>query len=104
MIYKISDSYKMTDCESKIIFEREFLGEKETAEVSGAGVEFLRLLDGKKDINQILEECIRIFGNTVEPYNLARDLENFYSELAGEGIITVVTTPFIDHEWEKIAR
>lgn len=90
MVYRIADGVKITPIENGASIERS--GDKYT--VSGSGTVFLELIDGKRDMDEILEELIKIFGPNVEPYNLARDLERFMHELAEEGLIVLVKSIF----------
>ena len=96
MVYKISDAVKMIDKGDSITFEENSNGEIKSYEVKGAGVVFVQLIDGERDLDQILEECVNIFGPSVETYTLARDLESFIGELAFEGLIKVVDNSYAE--------
>lgn len=94
MIYKISDgvSIDYLKQDSMVRLRHFYLGSEETVEISGAGPIFVSLFDGKRDMDEILGECAKIFGPTVDAYTLAKDLETFVSELMGSGMLTLVST------------
>lgn len=90
MVYRIADGVTITEYVDSIALEMG--GEKYT--ISGSGIQFFKLIDGERDMDQILRELVRVFGPNVEPYVLARDLERFVYELSIEGLLVLVKTHF----------
>lgn len=57
--------------------------------VSGAGIDFLKLVDGERTFDDIIEKLLEIYGG-VEPYILVKDMEGFCRELTSSGIIEAI--------------
>ena len=85
---------KVRVCDSvEISFSDEgaFLVNKELSErfsVSGAGIDFLQLIDGERTLDDIIEKLLEIYGG-VEPYTLVKDMEQFVQDLAVSGLVEV---------------
>ncbi len=89
MIYGLKENIRLVELENEAYIEED--GGKYRHNIGGAAVEFIKQIDGKKDMEQILAELIKIYGPNVEPYTLAKDLENFIGVLLENGIIEVVS-------------
>lgn len=93
MVYKFADGVEVVHSQTGDYIIKD--GEKFM--VYGSAIEFLKLIDGERDLDQILRELVKIFGPSVEPYTIARDLERFIYDLVEEGIVVLVKT-FYEHK------
>jgi len=98
MIYALADGVQFLNTGKEAYLLR--VMENKRFDVGGAAVDILQLIDGKRDMDQILYELIQIFGTNVEPYVLAKDLERFVFDLLEEGLLKVVGTMFDNMEEE----
>ncbi|MDO4482525.1 MAG: PqqD family protein [Bacillota bacterium] len=92
MVYKFAEGVEIVHSESGDYIVKG--GQKFM--VYGSAIEFLKLIDGKRDMDQILRELVKIYGPSVEPYIIARDLEKFIYDLVEEGIVVLVKTFYDD--------
>ena len=88
MIYKLADGVKLIETEQGAYLQEVMTNEKYV--VGGAGINFIKLIDGVRDMDEILEELVKIFGPNVEPYIIAKDLEQFMYQLASNGLVEIV--------------
>lgn len=89
MVYGLKSNVKFFEIEDKAYLEQD--GGRVRYNVGGAAVEFVKLIDGKRDMDQMMNELIKIYGPNVETYVLARDLNNFMGELLENGLIELVS-------------
>lgn len=86
---------KLKVCEGiEISFSEEdtFVTHKKNQErfrVGGAGGDFLKLVNGERSLDDIIEALLEMYGG-VEPYILVKDMEGFCSELTSNGIIEAI--------------
>lgn len=88
MKYKIADDVKVVYAEdNSSVCLTKLDGSDEKVIISGAGPVFVELMNGERDMDDMLEACVRIYGTSVEPYIIAKDLDNFVMELALSGMV-----------------
>ncbi len=92
MIYKLFDNVKFYSNVQGSYLEREDTGER--FNMGGIAADIIELIDGKRDMNDILEELCKLFGPDVDPLMIAGDLERFMGELAQAGLVELVKDPF----------
>ena len=92
MVYKFKDYVKFFNSVTGSYLQREDTGER--YEMGGVAVDIVQLIDGKRDMDEILEELCKLFGPEVEPLMIAGDLERFMGQLMEAGLLEVVRDKF----------
>ena len=62
---------------------------REHFRVGGAGSDFLKLVDGERSMDDIIQKLLEIYGG-VEPYILVKDMEGFFQDLTSNGIVEII--------------
>ena len=92
MIYKFKDYVKFFNSVTGSYLQREDTGER--FEMQGVAVDIVQLIDGKRDMDGILEALCKLFGPDVDPLMIAGDLERFMCQLAEAGLVELIYDSF----------
>lgn len=88
LVYKLADNIRLVQKETGDYLEDVINLQK--YEIRGSAGYVLSLMDGKRDMDEILEEMCKLYGASENPYNIAKDLGDFILDLFEAKMIEVV--------------
>lgn len=89
VVYKLADGMRVRKKGADLAYVENVVTNTKF-KVEGSGVYILGLIDGKRDLDDILDEMLKTYGPDVHPYTVAQDLGQFIGNLIEEGIIQYV--------------